>query len=191
MRGSAAPVHSDSGSSIVRMLCRCLAIARVRIERSLSEYQVYPGLVLIQDTDFNGHSLPAITPAQYRVWTASRQKYFDRLAFYRVALEPVSVTPHASKTWEVARASLIFCDAQCAGAVCSAVGRADRDLTSVILSYSAWKKRVRRRSTNRWQHHARGVLQSENRRSCTGGFLEAAGKGRRLAVGTRLLIRPR
>jgi hypothetical protein len=141
MRGSAAQCILI----LAAVSCACYAVAllspRVRIERSLSEYQVYPGLVLIQDTDFNGHSLPAITPAQYRVWTASRQKYFDRLAFYRVALEPVSVTPHASKTWEVARASSnLFAMLNVPVQFAAPVGRADRDLTSVILSYSAWKR---------------------------------------------------
>ena len=56
MRGSAAQCILI----LAAVSCACYAVAllspRVRIERSLSEYQVYPGLVLIQDTDFNGHS---------------------------------------------------------------------------------------------------------------------------------------
>ena len=141
MRGSAAQCILI----LTAVSCACYAVAllspRVRTERSLSEYKVYPGLVLIQDFDFNGHSLPATKPAQYRVWAASRQKYFDRFAFYRVAQEPVSVAPHSSKTWGVARASSnLFAMLNVPMQFAAPVGGADSDQSSVILSYTAWKR---------------------------------------------------
>lgn len=141
MRGSAAQCILI----LVAVLATCYAVAtlspRVRTERSLLEYPVYPGLVLIQDIYSNGHSVPAISPAQYRVWATSRQKYFDRFAFYRVAQESVSVAPHTSKTWGVARASSnLFAMLNVPLQFAAPVGGANSDLTSVILSNTAWKR---------------------------------------------------
>ena len=83
----------------------------VRAERSLWPSKVNPNAVLIQQAGYSG-SMPTVTPDEFRAWNERRQKYFDSLAYYRVAQEQESASggspdgaSHAASTWSVAHSS--------------------------------------------------------------------------------------
>jgi len=63
----------------------------VRAERSLWPSKVNPNAVLIQQAGYSG-SMPTVTPDEFRAWNERRQKYFDSLAYYRVAQEQESAS---------------------------------------------------------------------------------------------------
>ena len=141
MRGSAAKCILILLAAFVVSYAAALLSPGVRAERALSKYQIYPGLVLIQDAHSNSSSLPAISPEQYRIWAASRQKYFNKLAFYRVARESVSEATHAQRTWGVAHASSnLFALLNVPVQFAVPAGRANGNLSKVILSNATWKR---------------------------------------------------
>lgn len=122
-----------------------LLLPGVGIERNLSRVVVRSGVVLIEDVN-NDSSPHTISWNQYRIWTQSRQQFFDGFAFYRVtkenasrkALEPGA---RASVGWGIAHASpnvfsllglpIRFADPD------SAVGSGD---LALVLSESLWKR---------------------------------------------------
>lgn len=104
-RGSAAQCILVLGA----VLAACFSVARlnpgVRVATESARWQMNSGLILIgnaRDDDKLAATVPAM---QYRSWKASRQQYFDQLAFYRVAHERVATAGGGSSRWTVAHAS--------------------------------------------------------------------------------------
>jgi hypothetical protein len=117
-----------------------LLLPGVRTERHLSGYSAYAGLVLIQDARDQSHGSPTISPQQFRAWTGSRQRFFDRFAFYRVTQETVSPSLAGQSSWGVARASsnlfaLLDLPLRCT----APAGGVDGNLPRVVLSDAVWK----------------------------------------------------
>jgi hypothetical protein len=118
-----------------------LLLPGVRAERHLSRYQVYPGLVLIQDARYQNHGAPTISPEQFRAWTGSRQRFFDRFAFYRVTQETVSPSLAKQSAWGVARASSnLFALLDLPLRFTVPTDGVDGNMPKVVLSDALWKR---------------------------------------------------
>ncbi|HLY43100.1 MAG TPA: hypothetical protein VKR52_17940 [Terracidiphilus sp.] len=104
---------SGSPQQCLLLLCAALAIAYgislllpgVRAESRPSNFQVKPGLVLIQDARSRDDSVATIPIRQFLGWRERRQEYFDGLAFYRIAEEAASTSTGDRTTLNVAHAS--------------------------------------------------------------------------------------
>jgi hypothetical protein len=103
-QGSALHCMTFLGGILAASYVFALLLPGVRSEQFLSRYRAEPGLVMIESANHRG-SAQDITPAQFRLWTEHRQKYFDGLAFYRIAPETVSDGSQVQTGWEVAGAS--------------------------------------------------------------------------------------
>jgi hypothetical protein len=123
-----------------------LLLPGVRAELMLWPRKVNPNLVLIRGQGSDYDSLPSISSAQFRSWTARKQKYFDGFAFYRVTRESVEPgwvpgeRPDRSN-WGVAHASsntfaLLGLPVRFAEPGRSTEG----DLPEVILGEAVWKR---------------------------------------------------
>jgi hypothetical protein len=123
-----------------------LLLPGVRAELMLWPRRVNPNLVLIQSDGANYDSPPSIAPAQFRSWKASKQKYFDGFAFYRVTQESVADVPATGErqhrsNWSVAHASSnLFTLMGLPVRFAQPGGSADGDLPEVILDEAAWKR---------------------------------------------------
>jgi hypothetical protein len=117
----------------------------VRAERSMSQYLVRPGLVLIENAE-EETTTRTISSVQYRAWADRKQEFFDGLAFYRVTQEPVGrETAQAGSRetggWGVARASSnFFALLGIPVRFRETVASADVDLPRVVLSENLWKR---------------------------------------------------
>ena len=98
------------------LLGASFALARilpgVSVARGRAQAVVRSGLVLIENVN-NENSPHTISSYQYQAWRASRQKFFDGFAFYRIANEQVSweaieAGSRAGEGWGVAHASANF-----------------------------------------------------------------------------------
>lgn len=86
-----------------------LFLPGVGVERNVSRVVVRSGLVLIEDVN-NDASPHTISWNQYRIWTQSRQQFFDGFGFYRVTRENASRKPleagmPAGVRWAIAHAT--------------------------------------------------------------------------------------
>ena len=87
-----------------------LLLPGVRAERSLLQHPVSPGLVLIRDAAVNDGSAATISLGHYRAWARQKQRYFDGLAFYRVAPEwagwySAAAGAQQNSSWEIGHGS--------------------------------------------------------------------------------------
>jgi hypothetical protein len=90
-------------------LCVCAVVARslpgVRAEQDAMRYRVRPGVVLILDAQSSDIPIAAVSPEEFRDWQATRQRFFDAIAYYRSAQEPVDVDGVSTVSMQVARVS--------------------------------------------------------------------------------------
>ena len=94
---------------------------------------------MIQNASTQGVG-PSISSAQFRSWAGRSQKYFDGLAFYRIAPEIVSTGSQSQTGWEVAGASSnLFTLLRTPVRYESPDDGTPRDLPAVILSENIWK----------------------------------------------------
>jgi hypothetical protein len=82
-----------------------LFLPGVRVAQNISNTQVRPGTILIQDEMVKNDSIPTMTMSQVQIWERSRQRYADGFAFYRVARESVELGAHGSSVWRIAQSS--------------------------------------------------------------------------------------
>jgi len=149
-RGSAAQCVLFLAAVSAASCLAALVLPGVRAERLLSHYRAYSGAVLIQDADVDagvdaggrGDASPSIPPQQFREWAASPQRYFDGLAFYRVA--PERVLP-ARGEWKIAYASanlfaLLGLPVRFAPGNQNMSSDLPGNLPELILSDEAWKR---------------------------------------------------
>jgi hypothetical protein len=139
-QGSALHCMLVLGAMLAASYSMTLLLPGVRAEHFLSKYRSDPGLVMIQNASLQGAG-PSISSAEFRSWTGRRQKYFDGLAFYRIAPEIVSTGSQLQTGWEVAGASsnlfaLLGTPVRNGTPDDGTAG----DLAKVILSESIWKK---------------------------------------------------
>ncbi len=102
-------VHTSAGQTLLWLsaaLSLCFVISRllpgVEAENEASYYQIKPGVLLVNEAAGDGN--PSISPALYRNWKTSPQRFFEDLAFYRVSSEKAyGASP--SDPWKIAHAS--------------------------------------------------------------------------------------
>jgi len=123
-----------------------LLLPGVRAERSLWRRTANPGLVAIyrQGSSYDAH--PSISATEFRDWAGRQQRYFDGLAFYTVATEPLTQTSperdaKSQMHWQVGRAtSNLFMLMGLPVELADSSGLAGRALPAVVLSESVWKR---------------------------------------------------
>ena len=112
-----ARISGAAGQCILRlgaMLAVCVVLARllpgVVAERDPARFQVNPGVILIQTSASARPVRPAISPALYRDWKDTRQRYFDEFAFYRTVRETASLrlAPRASMERDARQSQSLF-----------------------------------------------------------------------------------
>lgn len=113
----------------------------VRAESHPSLYRVNPNLILIQDAFASDDSLATISAERYKTWKARRLRFFDGLAFYRIAKESVLGRDAARERWKVAHGSLnLFWMLGLPTTLSTMAGDAVGKTPGVILSEAIWRK---------------------------------------------------
>ena len=137
---SPAHVHGSAAKCVVwlsTVLLTCFAIAHflpgIQAEYDAARIQIRPNLLLVHDAQF-GRETPTISPALFRNWKATRQRYFDSFAFYRTVHETAPVPGHRI-SWNVAHSTynlfpLLGLTVQ--------LTNVHNGLPAVILSHEAW-----------------------------------------------------
>ena len=104
-------ISGAAGQCLLRLgtlLAVCFVIAcllpGVQAERDPARFQVNPGVILIQNSASTDQFAPTISPAVFRDWKGSRQRYFDDFAFYRTLHETASLDSRRA-AWSVTHAS--------------------------------------------------------------------------------------
>lgn len=146
----AAPVRLDgsAGQCVLRLctlLAVCVVLARllpgVQAERDPLRFQVSPGLIFIQTSPSSDYAMPTISPALFRDWKATRQRYFDGFAFYRTVREAVTMPSASIARWSVTHASRnLFALLGLQIEHTAAITEEDWDIPLVILSHDAWTR---------------------------------------------------
>jgi hypothetical protein len=127
------------------LLAVCVVIARllpgVQAENDPARFQVNPGVILIQTFASTDQFAPTISPALFRDWKSTRQRYFDEFAFYRTVGETAAWSARRAGQWRVTHAS---------SNLFSLLGLAlpfvpfpsDREggLSTVIISHDSWRR---------------------------------------------------
>lgn len=140
MQGSATHCMLVLGALLAAAYSLALLLPGVRAEHFLSKYQADPGLVMIENA--SSYSAGAtISSRQFRAWSGRRQKYFDGLAYYRIAPQSVSVGPFLQTGWEVAGASAnLFALLKLPTRFEAPADASADDLPRLILSNEVWKR---------------------------------------------------
>jgi hypothetical protein len=142
--GSAeACLLSLAGVLAASYILSCI-VPGVYIESHPSQYQLNPGLVLLQSELFTDSSAATVNGQRYLDLKASRQRGIDGLAFYRMAKEPVSTGLDTKRMWRIAHASLNLFSLLGAHAPFSWISNEPVGaLPSVILSDDLWRREFR------------------------------------------------
>lgn len=143
MHGSAA--QCLLGLLAAAMLCMLSSslLPGLRAENEATRYQPRHGLLLIQDSTIRnamhaGENAPTIAPDLYFNWKTTRQRSFDRLAYYRIVRESASL-PLARRSWNVAHATTNFFAVLGVPVLRMApVDETGRGLPQAILSHATW-----------------------------------------------------
>ena len=81
-----------------------LLLPGVRAVTGGPRYRVDPGLVFIRNAAAESDNDATVSFAQFRRWTASRQRYFDKFTFYRIASDMVTTGSSIGSRWQGAHA---------------------------------------------------------------------------------------
>jgi len=144
-----APQLSGAAGQCLLRLCTlvavCVVIARllpgVQAERDPARFQVNPGVILIQTSASTERFAPAISPALFRDWKNTRQRYFDEFAFYRTMRETASVTARRATRWSVTHASTnLFSLLGLQLPFDPAPAGDHRGLPAVVISHDSWRR---------------------------------------------------
>src|ERR1039458_9135723 len=138
-KGSAAQCLAALAAVLATTWIASVLLPGVDVESHPSRYQVRPGLILIQSAHVSDESVASITAHKFETWKSRRQRYFDGLAFYRMAWEMTENGTQGKKRLTVAHPtgyllSLLHLPVQLAEAP-----EADRDFPGLILSKEAWR----------------------------------------------------
>ena len=107
-------ISGAAGQCLLRLctlLAVCVVLASllpgVEAERDPARFQVNPGVILIQTSASTDRFAPTISPALFRDWKGTRQRYFDEFAFYRTVRETASLSSRRASMERDARQSAI------------------------------------------------------------------------------------
>ena len=142
------PRISGAAGQCVLRLCTVLAVCfilacllpGVQSERDPARFQVNPGVILIQASSSPESFAPTISPALFRDWKSTRQRYFDEFAFYRTVRETASL-PSRPARWQVTHASANLFALLGLDLPFDLAATADGGgLPGVILSHASWRR---------------------------------------------------
>jgi hypothetical protein len=141
-------ISGSAAQCILRLgtlLAVCVIFARllpgVRAERDPARRRVNPDLILIQTSPSTESFAPTISPALFRDWKGTRQRYFDEFAFYRNVRETASLPSRHLRVWTVTHATLnLFTLLGLDLPMEPAMIAGDRDLPPVVLSDQSWHR---------------------------------------------------
>ncbi len=140
-------ISGAAGQCLLRLgtlLALCVVLAcllpGVQAVRDPARFQVNPGVILIQTYASTDQFAPTISPAVFRDWNGTRQRYFDEFAFYRTVHETASVAARRAR-WRVTHASpnlfsLLGLQLPFDAAPGPEAGR----LPVVVLSHDSWRR---------------------------------------------------
>ncbi len=147
-KGNPAPVHVHGSAAhtllwLSAALALCFAVSRllpgVQAENEAAHYQIKPTVLLVSEAAASG-TTPSISAALYQNWKSTRQRFFQELAFYRIARETADAGP-SSLSLNVAHSTEnLF---QLLGLPIDYADRSDdpdRSLPAVILSHDTWMR---------------------------------------------------
>jgi hypothetical protein len=104
-RGSAVQCIIALAAALIVSYGVALLLPGVRAESHPALYQVNPNTILIQDAQRTDDSAPTISAPTFALWKQRRQRFFDGLAFYQIALEGITKGSRTSSGWRVAHAT--------------------------------------------------------------------------------------
>ena len=150
-RKERAPAHQFRGSAAqcLMALTAVLAVSYgisivlpgVCAESHPSRYRVNPGLIMIKNGSPIDDSVATVAVEKYRIWKASRQRFFDGFAFYRMKRDRVMVSTNGAEGWNVAHASLnLFWMLGLPVRFMATEGEAEGETPGVVLSDETWKR---------------------------------------------------
>lgn len=140
LQGSPAQCVLFLGAVLAACYLAAVLLPGVRAERSLARCRAYAGIVFIRNARSASDAAPTILPRQFRAWVASRQRYFDGFAFYRIARSRVSVASPGRRGWRIAYVTAnLFTLLGVPVRFAAAEGKAESSLPGMILSDRAWK----------------------------------------------------
>jgi hypothetical protein len=141
-------ISGAAGQCLLRLctlLSMCVVIASllpgVQSERDPARFQVNPGVILIQKSPSTDSFAPTISPALFRDWKNTRQRYFDELAFYRTLHETAALSSQRAAAWSVTHASLnLFALLGLQLPFDPANTAEDYHLPAVVISHDSWRR---------------------------------------------------
>jgi hypothetical protein len=146
-KGYNAPVHvHGSAAHTLLWLCvtltLCFAISLllpgVDAENQAARYQAPPGVLMVGEAADLSH--PSISTDLYQNWKTTRQRFFEKLAFYRVSRETVH-TDRISIPWNVAHATTnLFSLLGLPVNFADSLEPGDPGQASVVLSHEIWMR---------------------------------------------------
>ena len=118
-----------------------LVLPGVCAESHPARYRVNPGLIMIKNGSSIDDSVATVAVEKYRIWKASRQRFFDGFAFYRMKRDRVMMGANGAEGWNVAHASLnLFWMLGLPVRLMATAGDAEGATPGVVLSEEIWKR---------------------------------------------------
>jgi len=141
-------ISGAAGQCLLRLstvLAVCFVVASllpgVDAERDPARFQVKPGVIFIQKFSSPDSFGPSISPALFRDWKNTRQRYFDEFAFYRTLHEKAVLPARRAADWTVTHASLnLFAMLGLQLPFDPAPSSESDELPPVILSHDSWRR---------------------------------------------------
>ena len=92
-------------SVAVAMYALFLCLPNARVAAQPSPYRDARNLMLVTRAGYSGTSYPTIRAEQFRAWKLRRQELFSEFAFYKPAIESVTLSLHHSAKLSIAQSS--------------------------------------------------------------------------------------
>jgi len=139
-------LHGSAGQCLLTMaavLATSYLIAQILPEARSAMSTVWgqkrSGLILIRRDDSGKARNMAIPFADYRMWNASRQRYFDEMAFYRTSRENVLEGSALKGGWSIAYATPNFFTVLGVALSAEESAAANDGMASAVVSDSMWR----------------------------------------------------
>ncbi|UWZ84862.1 ADOP family protein [Occallatibacter riparius] len=139
---ASASMHG-SARYCVLLLCAVLAVCviigrflpGIESEKEAAQSALPQGVILIEAGQYGDGERATIPFDEYRKWATRRQRYFEDMAFYRMAKERVQAGGLDAGQWVVAHAT-----ENLAGLVGAGVADTGADVPRVMLGRSMWRR---------------------------------------------------
>ena len=143
---ASANMHGSARCCILALstaLALCLVIGHflpgIESERETAHAFLPDGVILIEVGEYGGSGRPAIAFEEYRSWETQQQRFFSKLAYYRMAKERVKAGSVDRGPLQVAHATQNL-PALLGAALPQDAAADDASAARVILSRSMWRR---------------------------------------------------